>query len=311
MFRRFRSYKKTIPISGDKTISCCFTNDKPNLETIVLLNGSVFHLHQWDYFIRFGFFMNKDFNYRLLRYDYPGTGNSLTFNPRWEIWECADDLNRLLTENKIDKVHLYGISKGTLVAQAFALKYPEKVISIAGWGWFNLCYSRLIDLKTVNEKRIRLLELMKDYWILPLDKEIYKKLWRLTLSKMIFKRYQRELNIIHRIVAFYIKRLFYRIIHPTPIKIIHDWFWYALHGLPKERSRFRRMFKRIYHLPVLIQHSENDETLPVNMSKELCQLIPQAKLSLYGGFYTHISVMFHPLQSRKIAGEYLKFLKHL
>jgi pimeloyl-ACP methyl ester carboxylesterase len=43
----------------------------------------------------------------------------------------------LRTENR-DKTHIVGVSLGSLLAQDFALKYPEKVLSLTGLGGYNI-----------------------------------------------------------------------------------------------------------------------------------------------------------------------------
>ena len=47
----------------------------------------------------------------------------------FRISDCADDINRLLDELKIERAHLIGVSMGGMVVQQFTATWPERVIS--------------------------------------------------------------------------------------------------------------------------------------------------------------------------------------
>jgi 3-oxoadipate enol-lactonase len=69
-------------------------------------------------------------NYRLLQYDCRGQGQSDHPEGAYSMELHADDLAGLLGALKIDHAHIAGISYGGEVAQAFALKYPDKTRSL-------------------------------------------------------------------------------------------------------------------------------------------------------------------------------------
>jgi pimeloyl-ACP methyl ester carboxylesterase len=69
-------------------------------------------------------------NYRLLQYDCRGQGGSDHPESPYSMDGHADDLSILLDALKVEKAHIAGISYGGEVAQAFALKYPDKVRSL-------------------------------------------------------------------------------------------------------------------------------------------------------------------------------------
>lgn len=69
-------------------------------------------------------------HYRLLQYDCRGQGQSDHPEHPYSMEGHADDLAALLEALKIDHAHIAGISYGGEVAQAFVLKYPEKVRSL-------------------------------------------------------------------------------------------------------------------------------------------------------------------------------------
>ncbi len=69
-------------------------------------------------------------HYRLLQYDCRGQGGSDHPGSPYSMELHADDLAALLETLEIGIAHIAGISYGGEVAQAFALKYPEKVRSL-------------------------------------------------------------------------------------------------------------------------------------------------------------------------------------
>ena len=69
-------------------------------------------------------------HYRLLQHDCRGQGQSDHPASPYTMEIHADDLNLLLDALHINKAHIAGISYGGEVAQAFSLKYPDKVSSL-------------------------------------------------------------------------------------------------------------------------------------------------------------------------------------
>jgi 3-oxoadipate enol-lactonase len=69
-------------------------------------------------------------HYRLLQYDCRGQGQSNHPSTAYSMELHADDLDSLLTALGIECAHIAGISYGGEVAQAFVLKYPERVSSL-------------------------------------------------------------------------------------------------------------------------------------------------------------------------------------
>ena len=69
-------------------------------------------------------------HYRVLQYDCRGQGQSDHPEGKYSMEIHADDLSSLLDALDIETAHLAGISYGGEVAQAFVLKYPQKVRSL-------------------------------------------------------------------------------------------------------------------------------------------------------------------------------------
>ena len=69
-------------------------------------------------------------HYRVLQYDCRGQGESDHPDGPYSMDMHADDLATLLDRLGIFRAHILGISYGGEVSQAFALKYPDKTISL-------------------------------------------------------------------------------------------------------------------------------------------------------------------------------------
>jgi 3-oxoadipate enol-lactonase len=68
--------------------------------------------------------------YRVLRYDFRGQGQSDHPEGPYSMAQHADDLAALLTALEIERAHVLGISYGGEVAQAFALGHPDRLESL-------------------------------------------------------------------------------------------------------------------------------------------------------------------------------------
>jgi pimeloyl-ACP methyl ester carboxylesterase len=68
--------------------------------------------------------------YLVVTFDNRGTGQSDKPDTSYTMEMMAGDVARLLEAIGIDATHVYGVSMGGMIAQEFALRYPEKVISL-------------------------------------------------------------------------------------------------------------------------------------------------------------------------------------
>ncbi len=69
-------------------------------------------------------------HYKVLQYDCRGQGQSDHPQESYSMEMHADDLAALLSALDIERAHIAGISYGGEVAQAFVLKYPQRVNSL-------------------------------------------------------------------------------------------------------------------------------------------------------------------------------------
>lgn len=65
--------------------------------------------------------------FKVITFDCRGSGADTSSPPPYSMELFADDLAALLDSLKIGKCHVLGFSMGGNVAQAFAIKYPERV----------------------------------------------------------------------------------------------------------------------------------------------------------------------------------------
>ncbi len=98
----------------------------PDAPVLVLNNGIIMNAStSWAFQTR-----TLSAHYRVLLYDCRGQGQSDHPDEKYSMFQHADDLAALLDALEIPQVHIAGISYGGEVAQAFALAYPQKMLSL-------------------------------------------------------------------------------------------------------------------------------------------------------------------------------------
>ena len=68
--------------------------------------------------------------YRVVAFDNRGTGRSDKPDVPYTMQMLAQDIAGLIEALDINAAHIYGVSMGGMIAQEFALRYPERVISL-------------------------------------------------------------------------------------------------------------------------------------------------------------------------------------
>lgn len=91
-------------------------------ETFVLCNGVGMHTGAWA-----GFLPRLRPEYDVVLWDYPGQGQSSKHDVPYRIPHFCDALAAILDVQRIDRVHLMGISYGGFVALDFARLYPSRL----------------------------------------------------------------------------------------------------------------------------------------------------------------------------------------
>ena len=94
-------------------------------EALVILNGIMMSTASWTSFIDVFSENNK-----LILVDFLDQGRSEKMEGEYSQDLHVESLNRLLETLKIEKIHLLGISYGGEVAQRFALRHEDKLLSL-------------------------------------------------------------------------------------------------------------------------------------------------------------------------------------
>ena len=68
--------------------------------------------------------------YGVIAFDNRGTGRSVKPDIPYTVQMLAEDMSGLLEALGIDAAHIYGVSMGGMIAQEFALRYPDKMIGL-------------------------------------------------------------------------------------------------------------------------------------------------------------------------------------
>lgn len=108
-------------------ITLNYTLDNPDgtAGTIVLINGLADDLESWGFQI-------PDFiaaGYKVLRFDNRGVGQSDRPAGPYTSRQMADDAKALVDELGLTDFHLMGVSMGGMIAQEYALAYPDDLKS--------------------------------------------------------------------------------------------------------------------------------------------------------------------------------------
>jgi Predicted hydrolases or acyltransferases (alpha/beta hydrolase superfamily) len=117
---------------GENDFSYFISNNKDK-ETLVMLHAAfadhTLFEEQIAYFID---------HYQLILLDLPGHGTGAAAKSRLTMKDMPDMISRILADNRIKACHLLGVSLGSLVAQAFAGRYPEQVQSVIIVGGYSI-----------------------------------------------------------------------------------------------------------------------------------------------------------------------------
>lgn len=96
---------------------------------LILLHGngedSTYFKHQITYFSK---------QYHVIAIDTRGHGRSPRGTAPFSIRQFAEDLKNFMDKHGIDKAHVLGFSDGGNIGLIFAVKYPERVISLIANG---------------------------------------------------------------------------------------------------------------------------------------------------------------------------------
>ncbi|WXG42374.1 MAG: alpha/beta hydrolase [Candidatus Freyarchaeum deiterrae] len=121
--------------------------------------------------------------YRVIAFDNRDSGRTSKTEISYTIDTMAADTYNLLNKLGLEKSHILGFSMGGMIAQSFALNYPEKVRSLIlcstiprgpkGLGVMKM-WNELIETITLQAKN-PIVEQLTKYFYLQLPKEFYRQ----------------------------------------------------------------------------------------------------------------------------------------
>lgn len=115
-----------MPTVNVKGIDLYYESAGPEGAPVVVFSHSVgCSLEIWD--AQFAALSDR---YRCIRYDLRNHGRSQARDVETSIDDLAGDLAGLLDALGIDRAHIVGLSIGGMLGQAFAVAYPERVVSL-------------------------------------------------------------------------------------------------------------------------------------------------------------------------------------
>jgi len=297
-----------VELAGRGSVAYQWNGD--GQETVVLVNGSVFNFHQWEGQPLPILTRELGERCRFLLYDYVGVGGSSRKLAPFNMTDLADELRDLLDALSVERVHLLGISKGSLVSQAFLISHRERVFSFCGLGNPCLLSEAWAPTFQAFQDRIRELESLKDLWPQRISKQNYARVFNTVYVPALFGRELGELSILDRARAYVARRMVYPALEGTYVETMVNLFRYYVDGIRHEAPVFREGLPQVQGTPVLLLNGTADETTPVQMSRELVKWLPGAELVEFDGV-THMGPMMQKKQAQPVFERYAGFLTGL
>jgi len=288
------------------TVAYQWTGD--GAETVVLVNGSIFNYHQWDKQALPILQRGLGDRCRFLQYDYVGVGGSSAKNVPFRMIDLADELRDLLNALSIGRVHLLGISKGSLVSQAFLIRHPRRAWSFCGLGNPNLLSSNTEEVSSVFRQRLQDLETIKDLWPERIDRQNYPRIFDTVYVPSMFGKPYGSLSLLERLRAALVRRMVYPMLEGTFIQTMVDLFQYYVTDIVQETPAFSEGLSHLSGVPILLLNGTADTTTPVQMARELAMLLPEAELVEFQGI-THMGPMMLKKEAQPVFGQYVAFLQ--
>ncbi len=224
---------------------------------LVLIQGWGYSSEMWspEFIGKFSKF------YRVITFDNRGAGRSSVPDIPYTMKMLADDLAGLMDAINVPKAHILGASMGAMIAQEFAINYPEKVRGLI------LCMATCGGSKSVPVSN----EVQRKMFIVanpPPEmsrEEVLELWWSLVYSPNYVKEHRDELLK----GALSVK-------YPTTItgkrrQAEAVFNFDAYDRLPNIRS------------PTLVMAGEKDLIVPAENSRIVAKLIPGAELRLFKG----------------------------
>jgi len=295
-----------VELAGRGTVAYRWTGEGP--ETVVLINGSVFNYHQWDRQALPVLRRGLGDRCRFLQYDYVGVGGSSAKTAPFSMLDLADELRDLLDALSVEQVHLLGISKGSLVGQAFLIRHRERARSFCGLGNPNLLSESVRQVFSLFHQRLQALEDLRELWPQRIDRRNYARIFNHVYVPAIFLKRYEELSLAERLRLAILRPMIYPVMEGTFVQTMVDLFRYYVGDIVQEVPAFAEGLPRVKGVPILLLNGTADIVTPIQMSRELVRVLEGAELVEFEGV-THMGPMLLKKEGRPVFGRYVAFLK--
>jgi pimeloyl-ACP methyl ester carboxylesterase len=245
-----------------------------------------------------------------LQYDYVGIGGSSAKTTPFRMLDLAGELCDLLDALSIGRVHLLGISKGSLVGQALLIRHRERARSFCGLGNPNLLSERLEPTFATFQERIEVLEGLKALWTQRINRDNIVPIFNQVYVPGMFAKQYEDLSLVERLRAFFVRRMIYPALEGTHIQAMVDLFRYYVGDIAQEVPAFVEELPKIRDVPILLLNGTADTTTPVHMSRQLAGLLSGAELVEFEGV-THMGPMLLAKDAQPVFGRYVAFMEQL
>jgi pimeloyl-ACP methyl ester carboxylesterase len=222
--------------------------------------------------------------------------------------DLADELRGLLDVLSVNRVHLLGISKGSLVGQAFLIRHPARALSFCGLGNPNLMSDHVGPAFSQFSERLEALREVPDLWPQRISRDNYAQIFNRVYVPALFLKAFEDLNLMERARAAIFRRMVYPAMEGTYVQSLVDLFEYYMGEIAQEAPAFAEGLPDVRGVPILLLNGTADTTTPVEMSRELADLLPEAELIEMEGI-THMGPMALKQQAEAVFERYVTFMK--
>lgn len=219
--------------------------------TLVFLNGLTQSTLAWSLLLPY-----FEKAYRVVLLDFIFQGQSAKTGPWRDFDQHAEDVRQVLHQEHIQGAVVIGISYGSLVAQHFALRYPDVT-------------QKLVLISTFAHKT-PYYEAIELSWWRALETGGYNLLLDIMLPSVLSEQY-----FSHPVIPIQAMKDARKELNQNSEAI------FQLMRATRERGDFRQQLRQI-SAPTLILQGEKDLLLPVHLAEEVQRHIRGAKLIVIG-----------------------------
>lgn len=245
-----------------------FSNDKQDAESILFLHPAFSDHSCFDNQIDF---FAEHFN--VITLDLLGHRLSSIGKSKDKIDQSAKHINQILIRENIERVHIVGVSMGSLLAQDFAFKFPSKTLSITVLGGYDI--NRIYP--EINEAQ---------------RKEMFSWLFKALFSMGSFRRYAASISVIRENE----QANFYKSTKGFTRKSFM--VMSTLGNIMAERENITKSY------PLLILSGEKDDQLALQVSRKWHDKESESKFFIVKNA-RHCANMDNPIEFNKIVFDFV------